>query len=254
MNNSISVDQALAQLKDMFPSFDEEVLSTMLLLNNNHIEHTIEQVLQMEVDSQGGNSNDGSSTSDAPVSNPKPVVSRPWPENGRVPEVRKVAQQQAAGAAGGDSNNRKNDVSKRGTPTTLPNTFLRPPGWRESNNSIATVGDEQLALMLQDELFRKELQAAGGMAALLGSASGSESEADSIVGGDGKLIPDMGILKGLSSLSQSARSNLNGIAQRFASRSSTSGEEAVDDGVSMSLLHSSDPDEEVIDFQRKKGQ
>ena len=54
--NEVSMSQAVAQIKDMFPSFDEDVLTAMLAANNNHIEHTIEQVLQMEADSVGGGS------------------------------------------------------------------------------------------------------------------------------------------------------------------------------------------------------
>lgn len=47
----------------------------------------------------------------------------------------------------------------RGRKHVLPDDFLRPPGW--SKNQF-TLGDEQLALMLQNELFRKEVQAAMG--------------------------------------------------------------------------------------------
>jgi len=57
----------------------------------------------------------------------------------------------------------------RGTPTTLPNDFLRLPGYRyprsETNRTTATsssadgqaMDDENLARMLQDELFSEEL-------------------------------------------------------------------------------------------------
>ena len=49
--------------------------------------------------------------------------------------------------------------SNRGRKHVLPDDFLRPPGW--SKNQL-TLGDEQLALMLQNELFRREVQAAMG--------------------------------------------------------------------------------------------
>lgn len=44
---SISFDAAVASLKVMFPDWDEETLSTLLIANNYHVERTIETILTM---------------------------------------------------------------------------------------------------------------------------------------------------------------------------------------------------------------
>ena len=304
------MSQAVAQIKDMFPSFDEDVLTAMLAANNNHIEHTIEQVLQMEADSVGGESGGGreSGVQSTPSlasnsSRPAPAVprqtaqnaapaparaqqetSRPTPSASEGP--RSAAGRSRGGAAGGrgaaggggrSAGSSNAAQAKRGTNVKLPEAFLRAPGWRETPASSAgTIGDEQLAIMLQDELFRKELQQAGGMGAVLGARDSgrgtgdnngdSRADGDSTLGGGLTPLPDMGILKGLSSLSAGARSNLNGIAQRWNARGGGTGgtsgaadSQVIGDGVSMSLLHSQEEheeEEEVIDFQggQKKNQ
>ena len=50
-------------------------------------------------------------------------------------------------------------AAERGRKCVLPETFLRPPGWSKRQ---LTLGDEQLAMMLQNELFRKEVFATMG--------------------------------------------------------------------------------------------
>lgn len=44
---SISFESAVATLKAMFPEWDEDTLSTILVSNNYHVENTIETVLSM---------------------------------------------------------------------------------------------------------------------------------------------------------------------------------------------------------------
>jgi hypothetical protein len=44
---SITFESAVATLKSMFPEWDEETLSTILMSNNYHVEQTIETVLSM---------------------------------------------------------------------------------------------------------------------------------------------------------------------------------------------------------------
>lgn len=44
---SISFESAVETLKVMFPDWDEETLSTILVSNNYHVENTIETVLSM---------------------------------------------------------------------------------------------------------------------------------------------------------------------------------------------------------------
>lgn len=47
---SISFEEAIGQLKIMFPDWEEETLSTLLVANNYHVERTIETVLSMNGD------------------------------------------------------------------------------------------------------------------------------------------------------------------------------------------------------------
>jgi uncharacterized SAM-binding protein YcdF (DUF218 family) len=51
MSNNISFEDAIVTLKSMFPEWDEETLSTVLVSNNYHVERTIESVLSMCGDS-----------------------------------------------------------------------------------------------------------------------------------------------------------------------------------------------------------
>lgn len=44
---SISFESAISTLKSMFPEWDEETLTTLLMSNNYHVERTIETVLSM---------------------------------------------------------------------------------------------------------------------------------------------------------------------------------------------------------------
>jgi hypothetical protein len=53
---SISFEAAISTLKTMFPEWDEEMLSTLLIANNYHVERTIETVLTMNGDTNIGTS------------------------------------------------------------------------------------------------------------------------------------------------------------------------------------------------------
>ncbi len=48
---SISYEEAISTLKVMFPDWDEETLSTVLVSNQYHVERTIENILSMCGDS-----------------------------------------------------------------------------------------------------------------------------------------------------------------------------------------------------------
>jgi hypothetical protein len=284
MSNRVTFNDAIRSLNEMFPSFDAELLAAMLRDNGNHMERTIEQVLQMETDSGGKGSSEPSSgssaTSPAPVPVPAPTPVRQLKEDTRPYESSdqssgpKAGSSEVAGMKIGGAYGSPAGVSAagkraggRGTKTTLPDSFLRPPGWRENN---LTIGDEQLALMLQDEMFRKELRDAG-MGSIFGGGGQRPADGGSSTGSTGSsgssgsssnLIPDMGILSGLSSLSLGARRNLNNLAARFSSKKSPpvngAGPLEGEGEVSMSLLHrdssardDDEDDEEVIDFHGK---
>lgn len=59
---SISFESAVATLKTMFPDWDEDTLSTILVSNNYHVENTIETVLSM-----------GDTTGEMSPSNQRPI-------------------------------------------------------------------------------------------------------------------------------------------------------------------------------------
>ena len=240
MSAQISINEAVASLQSMFPSYDEEVLRTLLAANHNHIEHTIEQVLVME----GGNDVGGAAAEPEPAPKEAPSAqfptedllfgsaSKPAPETAEQASVAKASSEAPASVG-----------APRGVKVSLPEDFLRPPGWRENN---MTLGDEQLAIMLQDEMFQRQVAASmgddfvtrmrkGGFRSSIGSPAGqtgvtngsSSSSSSSNGNGNGSgsnsnsgsmgSVPDMGIMKGLSSMSSGAKRNLKALAAKFES-------------------------------------
>jgi len=116
----------------------------------------------------------------------------------------------------------------RGTLCDLPNDFLRPPSTYRNNNM--NMNDEELALMLQNELFQREAFAALGSDMRGIQPTGQyRSGRENMYGGrmqnsqsqQPEGIPDMGILKGLSTMSAAAKAKLSELAERFQNSSSS---------------------------------
>lgn len=217
----------------MFPSYDEEVLKTLLMANNNHIERAIESILQMEGEAGDAGTSGGvdRTTPDLPGATAAPPTGdllfgteddshKPGPEQEASSET---AQIQKAASNPPEPRN-------RGAKITLPEDFLRPPGWRENNQ---TLGDEQLAIMLQNEMFQREVARNMGddfVTRMRGNGTRQDSNLTSSTsrqsdtgreGGTANTVPDMGILKGLSSLSAGAKRNLNALAAKFETKNKT---------------------------------
>jgi CUE domain len=158
---SISYEEALATLQAMFPEpWTRDSLDAVLRFEKGHMENTCERIMQH---------------GDA---DPQLLVDR-LKAGGPEPQVamdEELARQLASG--GGRSNTSGNGPTGtgdtagsaltkkgRGTPTTLPDDFLRIPGYKRSvasaanatANGAAAMDDETLARMLQDELFSEEL-------------------------------------------------------------------------------------------------
>jgi hypothetical protein len=252
MSQQVTMGQALASIKEMFPSYEEEVIQTVLTANHNNLETTVQCLLQMEgqmdaadVIPQSSASPNIFSESDPMGNNNagiQPTVFQSQEPNRAAGGGGGAAGGGAAGggvAAGGGRPNRdiptEEGPARRGQRVTLPHNFLRPPNWRENE---VTLGDEQLAMMLQNEMFRKEV-AANGMH--IGNGGGGGLQAP----------PDMGILKTLNSMGSSAREQLNKLASRFNSNSNNSNSSAASYGEpcsntstssaeSASLLHTGD--------------
>ena len=152
---SITYEDALATLEAMFQApWTRETLDAVLRHEKGHMENTCERIL-----------NHGDK-------DPQILVAR-LKEGGSEPQVamdEELARQLMAQENGGSSSSRRNRSSAsaaapprkgRGTPTTLPEDFLRIPGYKVPTNaaagSSAPMDDETLARMLQDELFSEEL-------------------------------------------------------------------------------------------------
>lgn len=250
--SSITFEAALEMLVSMFPSYERETLVMLLAANNNNVERTIESVLVMDgtLDAVGSDSlpplPPSSSSSSAGVPAPpssSSSSSRPGSRGddfnqfgdmygGEFSRNPRSAGAKTNGAAGSTSSSGSAAASQQVRRVVLPDDFLRPPGWRENN---FTMGDEQLALMLQNELFRAEArqmlgrsypqqqhpqgqqhqhQQQGQQGQQGGGGGGGHSQEG---------IPDMGILKGLSSMSEQARRSLSQLAMRFQQSNGSSG-------------------------------
>lgn len=66
MSNNISFEEAVSTLKVMFPDWDEETLTTILISNNYHVERTIESVLTMSGDTNVNSSEPAPTPAPAP--------------------------------------------------------------------------------------------------------------------------------------------------------------------------------------------
>ena len=116
----LSFEDAIQTLQSMFQGWTRVALTDMLQANNLNMELTIESILAIGAppDRFGGHSNTSSGLPDMMID--------------ATP-----------------------DDSKRGHPVVLPDDFLRVPGASKAQQMEA---DEQLARMLQDELFLRELR------------------------------------------------------------------------------------------------
>jgi hypothetical protein len=144
---SITYEEALATLEAMFGEpWSRKTLDVVLRHEKGHMENTCDRIL-----------NHGSQ-------DPQNLIDRlksggPEPQIAIDEELARQLAVQQEGRRPSASNKKK----ERGTPTKLPDDFLRIPGYRypkrNGTTSAATgeMDDETLARMLQDELFSQEL-------------------------------------------------------------------------------------------------
>ncbi|KAL3911426.1 MAG: hypothetical protein SGARI_001655 [Bacillariaceae sp.] len=148
---SISYEEALSTLQAMFGDpWTRDTLDAVLRHEKGHMENTCELILQ-----HGDKA-------------PQILLDR-LKSGGPEPQVamdEQLARQLADGGRGGSSAAAPAAARNgRGTPTTLPDGFLRLPGYKpaaSTSSGAAAAGggamdDETLARMLQDELFSEEL-------------------------------------------------------------------------------------------------
>jgi hypothetical protein len=175
---SISFGNAVAHLKSMFPEWDEEMLGDVLVSNNYHVEKSIETILTFSGESSekaSGESEraDTGKSGDEPYAAPTPKAPRPATR-----------------------------PAYRGKRVKLADDFLRSPT-TEFNQAISQ--DEELARMLQNELFREEVKKSLGKDALSKDSKAGSSSGD--------------MLKTVSSMGAAAKKNLLSLADRFKGNS-----------------------------------
>lgn len=231
---SISFDNAIATLKNMFPEWDEDTLSTLLVANNYHVERTIETILSMSGDPNVSSPNDppASPPASSPAGGAAPSPPRPSPQPQSPPKTRPAPQPLSTQPFAAPSSAKR----RRGVQCDLPDDFLRPPGWQ----STTIIADEELALMLQNELFQREARAmlgddfdfasmnrrsvsrsaaeggGGGAAAAAAQANSNNANANGN-------SADLGIMKALSSMGSATKRSLSLMAQRFSSGGAAGG-------------------------------
>lgn len=142
---SITYEEALATLEAMFQApWTRESLDAVLRHEKGHMENTCDRIL-----------NHGDK-------DPQILIDR-LKSGGPEPQMamdEELARQLMSQENGGNRRGKTAAAKKgRGTPTTLPEDFLRVPGYKVPPNAgaSAAMDDETLARMLQDELFSQEL-------------------------------------------------------------------------------------------------
>ena len=143
---SITYEEALSTLEAMFGEpWTRETLDKVLRHEKGHMENTCDRIL-----------NHGSQ-------DPQLLIDKL--NGGPDPQMALDEELARQLASGGKSRKPSSSAAKkgRGTPTDLPDDFLRIPGYKHTGSSTAgstgnqVMDDAQLARMLQDELFSEEL-------------------------------------------------------------------------------------------------
>jgi hypothetical protein len=220
-NMSISYEEALETLQSMFgDAWSRENLDTVLRHQQGHMENTVDVILRH-------GDKDPQVLIDQLAAGIDPEESVRSMDEALA---RQLSQGSGASIAAASARPKGN-----GTPTTLPDDFLRIPG---GFTPQSVVDDEMLARMLQDELFSQELArnpqfahlargrpggGGGGAAAATGTARrtftarGGPSGAPSSPGGPN-------LLDKISELGDNARRKLQIMAAQFnASRANNQG-------------------------------
>lgn len=183
--------QAMADFKNMFPDMDRDVIEAVLRANQGAVDATIDQLLAMSTDNQNeklrqeldGDTgktppSGGNTQSTGPgalldlTNNTAPALLSTSPKStalGASPKIKKSPGSSSAtnspravivGATLREDN--KPVAGRKWNPPLLgplPPTFLRLSGCGEgSRNTEFDLGDEQFAMMLQNEEFMAELR------------------------------------------------------------------------------------------------
>jgi hypothetical protein len=152
---SITYEEALATLQSMFGEpWNRDSLDTVLRHQKGHMENTVDLILRH------GNQ-DPDILINQIESGVDPMQSVTAADEALARQLSQTAGSGGIGTPGGTGSTTSEGISAsrsgKGKATTLPEDFLRPPGYTPGMmNSISD--DEALARMLQDELFTEELR------------------------------------------------------------------------------------------------
>jgi len=232
----VSFEEAVATLEAMFSDsgWSREQLVQALQMNGNHVENTVEFVL-----ASGG----------PPAAELPPPATHSAPSSAAAAPGPGLAPAPAPRASG----------AYRGRRTELPPSFLRAPGWQQRE---AQAGDEALALMLQDEMFRRQVQAELGQdwlsqlrnPQLGGQAARRQQQERRASQHEGQPDAFAQLSKSLADMGESMRKKMNDIALRFRQR-----QEGHDHGSSQPLTGDDgsgahpDDETEIITFDTGAG-
>lgn len=238
---AISYEEALATLQAMFADpWTRESLDAVLRHEKGHMENTCELILEHG------------------EKDPQILVNRlknggPEPQMAMDEELaRRLAVNNNTGSIGsGGGRSERQGNQGRGTPTTLPNDFLRLPGFRpvgsQRSRTMAAAAatttattatadgqpmdDETLARMLQDELFSEELARNPDFAHLAGQRRGGRGQTAPRVSSSNARIPaaqsgaplqnpfeGVNVMQKISTMGDGARRRLQLFATRFENK------------------------------------
>eukprot|EP00804_Cyclotella_cryptica_P016197 CCRYP_005699-RA/>CCRYP_005699-RA protein AED:0.01 eAED:0.01 QI:217/1/1/1/0.66/0.5/4/2369/321 len=185
---TITYEEALSTLQSMFTSYTPQQLDAVLRHHNGHMENTVETLLTHQGTPEelterlkrgfvvGGGGAAGSANIDADEELARQLAredqQRHQPreyeqQRQNLPPGQRRLMSSNVAPPRNQSGVARETTSGRGTATTLPVDFLRIPGRKypqqqpPPQQSVGRAGgmtDEQLARMLQDELFQEELR------------------------------------------------------------------------------------------------
>eukprot|EP00980_Cylindrotheca_fusiformis_P008225 scaffold1736_cov127-Cylindrotheca_fusiformis.AAC.39 len=214
---SITYEEALGTLEAMFHApWTRELLDAVLRHENGHMENTCERIL-----------NHGDKDPELLVQRLK--AGGPEPQVAMDEELaRQLSAQEQGGRKPKAAAAAKKSVKKgRGTPTTLPDDFLRVPGYKIPPNAgaSAAMDDETLARMLQDELFSEELARNPDFAHLARGSGGPRRSSARLPPGQRKAgapapnpFEGVDVMGKLSELGDGARRRLQIMAHNFETK------------------------------------
>lgn len=213
---SMSHEEAMQLLSSMFESWERETLLAVFESNGYHVERTIESIIGMEQPELVAPEPSASSQQQQPHLHSEPLADLLFEEYDQTPSQPAPAHSST-------------QSKLRGARVQLPDDFLRLPKAPVDNVFLE---DEQLALMLQNELFQEQVsqllgndfrdglrrnqglrqtgQREGGQSQREGGHSASGDGSGDILG-----IPDMGILTSLKGMGAGMKNQLNQLALNF---------------------------------------